>query len=152
MLYPVMIQNVLVICIGNICRSPIGEALLADKLKSKHPTAKVSSAGLAALVNHPADPVSVALMSARGIDISNHRARQTTPEIFFASDLVLTMTADQQEQVEQQYTSMRGRVHRIGKWSGFDVPDPYRRPEIIFEQALSLIEQGIEEWYERVWK
>ncbi len=152
MLYPAMIENVLVVCIGNICRSPIGEALLAVKLKSKYPTAKVSSAGLAALVDHPADPTSVALMSARGVDISAHRARQATPEIFFGSDLVLTMTTDQQEQIEQQYTSMRGRVHRIGKWGGFDVPDPFRRPQIIFEQALSLIEQGIEEWYERVWK
>jgi protein-tyrosine phosphatase len=147
-----MIQNVLVICVGNICRSPIGEALLAVKLKPQYPSMQISSAGLGALVNHPADPISLELMQARGIDISPHRARQATPEILFASELVLTMTTDQQEQIEQQYTSMRGRVHRIGKWSGFDVPDPYRRPQIIFEQALSLIEQGIEEWYERVWK
>ncbi len=152
MLYLTMIENVLVVCVGNICRSPIGEALLANRLKVKHPSVKVSSAGLGALVNHPADPTALALMQARSIDISQHRARQVTQDILFASDLVLTMTTEQQQQIEQQYTSMRGRVHRLGKWSGFDVPDPYRRPQIIFEQALSLIDQGIEEWYERVWK
>lgn len=146
-----MIQNILVICIGNICRSPIGEALLASKLSIKHSSVKVSSAGLGALVNHPADPICVALMKNQNIDISNHRARQLTSEIVFTSDLILTMTSEQQVQVEQKFTNTRGRVHRLGKWSGFDVPDPYRRPQIIFEQAFSLIEQGIEEWYKRMW-
>lgn len=146
-----MIQNVLVICIGNICRSPIGEALLAFKLKDKHPNIKVSSAGLGALVNHPADPISIALMNTREIDITSHRARQATSEVLFASDLILTMTSDQQEHVEQKYPSTRGRVHRIGKWGGFDVPDPYQRPQIVFEQALALIDQGVEEWYTRLW-
>lgn len=147
-----MIQNILVICIGNICRSPIGEALLASKLHIEHPSVKVSSAGLGALVNHPADPISVALMKNREIDISTHRARQATSELIFASDLILTMTTDQQERIEQKYPSTRGRVHRIGKWGGFDVPDPYKRPLIIFEQALALIDQGIEEWYNKLWK
>jgi len=146
-----MIQNILVVCIGNICRSPIGEALLALKLKETHPAVVVSSAGTGALVGHPADPTSQLLMKARNIDISSHRARQTTSEILFASDLILTMTADQQNQIQQQYPSTCGRVHRLGKWGGFDVPDPFRRPDVIFEQALVMIDQGVDEWFGKLW-
>ena len=146
-----MIQNVLIICVGNICRSPMGEALLASKLQRSHPDAVVHSAGLGALVGIPADPVAYTFMKARNIDISAHRARQTSSEILFASDLILTMTTDQQQQLEQQYPGTRGRVHRLGKWGSYDVPDPFQRPEAIFEQALMLIDQGVDEWYRKLW-
>jgi protein-tyrosine phosphatase len=146
-----MIHNVLVVCIGNICRSPIGEALLAEKLRLTHPDVRVSSAGLNAMVNHPADPTSLALMQARGIDISAHRARQITSEILFDSDLILTTTTDQQQQIEAQYSSTRGRVHRLGKWGSYDVPDPYRRPQAVFDQALILIDESVDEWYRKLW-
>ena len=146
-----MIQNVLVICIGNICRSPVAEALLSLKLKNTEHTVTVSSAGLGAMIGHPADPLSIELAQHLGLDISQHRARQMTPEIVFSSELILTMTKDQQLQVEQQYPGVRGRVHRLGKWGEFDVPDPYRRPKAIFQQSIALIEQGVNEWHKKLW-
>lgn len=146
-----MIQNILVICIGNICRSPMAEALLAHKLKTNFPTVHVSSAGLGALVGKPADPMAIALMQAQHIDMTAHRARQASPEILFASELILTMSTEQQQDIEQQYPSTRGRVHRLGKWSGYDIPDPYKRPQSAFEQALILIEQGVDEWRRKLW-
>jgi protein-tyrosine phosphatase len=146
-----MIQHVLVVCIGNICRSPIGEALLASLLREKHPSIVVSSAGLAAMSGHPADPTSVKLLHAKNMDISHHQARQATSEIIFDSDLILTTTLDQKEQIEKQYPGARGRVHRLGHWGGFDIPDPYKRPEAIFEQAFLMIEQGVDEWYRTLW-
>ena len=146
-----MMQSVLIVCIGNICRSPIGEALLSFKLQSTHPGILVKSAGLGALVDHPADSMAQTLMQARGIDISNHRSRQASPEIIFASELILTMTSDQQQTIEQQYPSTKGRVHRIGKWGQYDVLDPYKRPQAVFEQALILIDQGVNDWYKKIW-
>ena len=141
-------NSILVLCIGNICRSPIAEAMIAAKL----PHISVSSAGLGAMVDYPADPTSQELMLERGIDLSNHKARQFTPELAFSSDLILTMDTEQQKQVETNLPSLRGRIHRLGKWGDFDIPDPYKRPRVIFEQALVLIEQGVDEWYKSVWK
>lgn len=147
-----MIQNILILCIGNICRSPIGEALFASRFMQDALTnVTVKSAGLAALVERPADPMAQALMLESGLDISNHRARQLSSEIVFGSDLILTMSTDQQKQVEHNYPSTCGRVHRIGKWGHYDVPDPFQRPKIVFEQALALIEQGVDEWYRKLW-
>lgn len=146
-----MIKNVLVICVGNICRSPMAEALFAEKLKNKIPQINVSSAGLGALVGRPADKLAQELMQHRLIDISGHRARQATPEIVFASDIIFTMTSGQQQELEGNLPSIRGRVHRLGKWDGIDVPDPYQRPKEAFEQALLLIDQGVEDWCGKLW-
>lgn len=129
----------------------MGEALFLEKLKSTHPNIIVASAGLGAMVDWPADKPAQDLMQERGIDISAHRARQATSEILFESELILTMSTDQQQQLEQQYPSIRGRVHRLGKWGSYDVPDPYQRPRAIFEQALILIDQGVNEWHRTLW-
>ncbi len=126
-------------------------ALLATKLKQTHPDVCVTSAGLGALVGHSADPTSKMLMDARGIDISMHRARQLSPEIVFGADLILTMSREQTEQLEQQYPGAKGRVHRIGKWDGYDIQDPFRRPKEVFEQALLLIEEGVSAWNKKLW-
>lgn len=146
-----MFQSILVVCIGNICRSPIGEVLLANRLLNHDPNILVNSAGLSALVNYPADKIAQELMSEQGFDLSSHRAQQLSPELAFGAELILTMTADQERQVVQAFPSTTGRVHRLGKWGGFDVPDPFQRPRVIFEHAFALIEQGVDEWYRKLW-
>lgn len=130
----------------------MGEALFADRLEKISADVMVASAGIAALVDKPADSMAQELLKNRGLDISGHRARQLTSSILLGSDLVLTMDTRQQEQIEDMLPSIRGRVHRLGKWTGFDVPDPYKRPKLVFEQALALIEQGVDDWQKKIWK
>ena len=141
-----MIAAILVVCIGNICRSPIAEAMFRHKFQEIGKRITVSSAGLGALVDHPADPISQELLLAAGLDISKHRARQLTDKICLSTDLIITMSAQQTQQVIKTYPCAAGRTFRIGHWEGFDVPDPYRRPKIIFQQAYHLIEQGVDDW------
>jgi protein-tyrosine phosphatase len=142
-----MINSILIVCIGNICRSPVAEAMFGERLRDK--SIKVSSAGLGALVGYSADPISQQLISNYGLDISHHRARQITKEIVLGCDLIITMTSDQRRQVEKRFPVTSGRVHRIGNWSGFDVVDPYKRPKAIFEQAFALIDQAVDDWCEK---
>jgi protein-tyrosine phosphatase len=137
-----MIERVLVVCVGNICRSPMAEGLLRARLAG-HPGLSVGSAGLAALVGAPADPTAQELLRARGIDLAGHRARQLTPEMVAAHDLVLVMEKEHEWEVLDLVPEARGKVHRLGKFGGFDVPDPYRRPRAAFEEALALIERGL---------
>lgn len=146
-----MFNAILVVCVGNICRSPMAEALLADRLRRRGATVKVESAGLGALVGRPADPTAQELMSERGLDLSRHRARQLTPEMVRAFDLVLVMESGHQKAVEGMVPSARGRVHRIGRWGSFDVPDPYRQDRAAFERSLALIERGVDDLEKAFW-
>ena len=146
-----MFGRILTVCIGNICRSPMAEALLADRLRRRGIAAVVESAGLAALVGLPADPVARELMAERAIDIAGHRARQLTPELIRSFELILVMEAEQRRAVEAMLPAARGRVRCIGHWGGFDVPDPYRRGRPAFEQALALIERGLGDLEQAVW-
>lgn len=138
-----MFNHILMVCVGNVCRSPMAAAALADRLGRRGVTVVVESAGIAALVGRQAEPIAQALMSERGIDISGHRARQLTPEIIRSFELVLVMDAAQQREVEAILPSARGRVHRIGRWGDFDVPDPFRQGRPAFERSLALIDRGL---------
>ncbi len=139
-----MFENILVVCIGNICRSPMAEALLKEALSSEKHT--VTSAGLGALAGHPADEKAQQLMKAKGIDISAHQGRQIDTEIIRQSNLILVMEEDHQKAIEAKDPSARGKVYRLGNWGGFDIPDPYRKEMKDFEDALALIEQGVNDW------
>lgn len=145
-----MLDRVLVICTGNICRSPMGEALLRERF-ARLGRGTVQSAGLAALVGRPADPLAVELMRERGLDVSAHRARQLTPEMIANAGLVLVMDTVQQQEVERLFRSSRGRVYRVGRFGDFDVEDPYRQPRAAFERALAQLERGLDDFERAMW-
>ena len=147
-----MFDRILVVCVGNICRSPMAEALVASRLAGRGLRTRVESAGLAALVGRPADATAQALMRERGLDISAHRARQLVPALVAAADLVLVMDAPQQRAVEAMLLGARGRVHRLGRWGDFEIPDPYRQERAAFERALALIERGVDALEKAFWR
>src|SRR2546423_15146280 len=137
-----MFDRVLMVCTGNICRSPMAEVLLAQALKRRGVDVVVESAGLGALVGRGADPLALQLMKARGLDLGSHRARQLTREIIRSFPLILVMEKEQQRGVEQLDPSARGRVHRIGRVGDFDVPDPYRRGGPALSETLGRFPPG----------
>jgi protein-tyrosine phosphatase len=144
-----MIRHILVVCVGNICRSPMAEALLKDAL-SEHQDITIESAGLGALVDHPASEHAVALMQERGLDIRQHRARQITPDMVNEADLVLVMEAGHRRAIDMNEPAARGKIYRLGEWQDRDISDPYRQPREAFEAALADIDEGVAEWARRI--
>jgi protein-tyrosine phosphatase len=141
-----MIRQVLVVCIGNICRSPMAEGLIRQAV----PGVQISSAGMSALVGRGADPIAVQIMAGVGVDISAHRARMLTDAIARDADLILVMDEQQKQQLATQYPYARGKVYRLGESTRQDIPDPYRQDPEVFRTVFSLIETGVNEWVKRI--
>ncbi|TFZ04210.1 low molecular weight protein-tyrosine-phosphatase [Ramlibacter rhizophilus] len=139
-------NKILVVCEGNICRSPMAQGLLAQAM----PQAQVQSAGLGAMVGWPADEQAVRLMAERGVTLRAHRAQQINSVLCIASELVLVMDTEQRQRVEDMYPQVRGRVFRVAEHLKQDVPDPYRQGELAFREALALIDAGTTEWLLRI--
>jgi protein-tyrosine phosphatase len=137
-----MIDCILVVCEGNVCRSPMAQGLLAKQF----PEMNVISAGLASLAGRGADSMAIALMAERDIDIGGHIAVDLNLEQMRSAQLVLTMTQEQRRKVETSYPFAKGKVYRIGEYDGIDIADPYRKGRAAFEMALAQIEQGSARW------
>lgn len=82
-----MINSILVVCIGNICRSPTGERLL----KAALPERKIASAGLKAMVGGSADETASIVANEHGVSLQDHVAQQLTADMCRDSDLILVM-------------------------------------------------------------
>lgn len=139
-------RRLLVLCTGNVCRSPMAQVVLTRTL----PGWTVTSAGLAALVGLPAEPDAVAALGERGTDLANFRARQVDEAMLRGAEVVLTMTRGQKEELEARFPWTCGRVFRIGEWERLDIDDPYRRGPEAFVRSLSLIESCVPSWTTRL--
>lgn len=140
-------KNILVVCTGNICRSPTGEYLLKKELG---PGFNVMSAGLGALVDHPAHEISQKVAMEHGVDMSAHRARQINLDILRWADLILVMENGHKQELLSKYPALEGKVFRYGEPQKVDVPDPYRRPEMAFVLAWNYISKLTPYWVEKI--
>lgn len=139
-------KQILVLCIGNICRSPMAEALLKLHL----PDRSIRSAGIGALVGKQADPIAIQLMAEKGINIAEHRAQQVLSALVAPSELILVMDLEQKKYIEENFVGTRGKVYRIGEAEKADVPDPYREGIDSFRSSLRLIENGVQFWSDQI--
>ena len=91
--------RILIVCTGNICRSPLGEQLLRENLRSAGIDAVVTSAGTHAMTGSAMTPEAAALSTQYGASNTQHVARQLTEKLIADADLVLTATRDHRRDV-----------------------------------------------------
>lgn len=140
-----MTKSILCVCLGNICRSPTGEALLRAAL----PDAHIDSAGTAGWhVGKPPYAPMQAAARARGYDLSTLRARQVTADDFHRFDLILAMDSSNLEDLQAirpaDATAELSLYLSMLDDAPTDVPDPYYTRD--FDGVLTLIEQAARAW------
>jgi protein-tyrosine phosphatase len=139
--------GVLMVCLGNICRSPMAEGVLLARLEESGLADKVrvdSAATGRSHVGHAPDERAIACAKKHGIDIAAQRARALTMEDFDAFDFILCAdrTILHDARVRKPRTS-HADVELLLEWSGVgkkDVPDPYYGDARDFEKAFKLVD------------
>ncbi|NQY63794.1 MAG: low molecular weight phosphotyrosine protein phosphatase [Alteromonadaceae bacterium] len=140
-----MFNSVLMVCAGNICRSPTAEYLLKSIVKND--AVMVSSAGLAALVGKSADSTAKSIASSFDIDMSEHKGRQLSSQLIAETDLILVMEQRHLTDLHGRYPQARGKTFLLGKWiDNKEIPDPYRQSHEAFEHVYQLINQACNAW------
>lgn len=130
--------DVLVVCSGNICRSPMAAGLLAELLDRTEVACTVGSAGFLT-EDRPASDHGVALMQERGIDLAGHRSRRLTSELVADADLVLCMERAHVREVAVLHPDAFDRT--------FTLPELARRAT---EAGPRLPDETVGDWLRRV--
>ena len=142
-----MFNNILTVCIGNICRSPSAERILQSLMPNK----QISSAGIGALVDKGIEENAAQLLSKNSYNAENHKARQVSESIINNADLILVMEKKHQQVLMQKYPSASGKIMLLGKWNNDEeIPDPYRKSTEAFEHAFKQIEKNSKAWFDKL--
>jgi glycine hydroxymethyltransferase len=141
-------KTILFICTGNVCRSPMAEALFRHAIKGRGGF-RVVSAGIGALDGQPPTPHSVRAMRELGVDISGQRSRKLTTELVRSADIILGMTHGHVDTVALLYPSVAEKTFLLREFDETlepyekDISDPIGSPFDIYVECRDQIEQGI---------
>ncbi|HID9896151.1 MULTISPECIES: arsenate reductase/protein-tyrosine-phosphatase family protein [Serratia] len=138
-----MFDSILVVCIGNICRSPTGERLLKRALPDK----KISSAGLGALVGKAADVTAIQVANEHGLSLEGHLGQQLTARMCRDYDLILVMEKEHIDGVCRLAPEVRGKTMLFAHWlNQRDIADPYGKSYEAFKFVYQLLSEAADKW------
>lgn len=136
-------KKIMFICSGNTCRSPLAEGLFKKYLQENNITnVEVGSAGVGAFPGDAVSINSILVAGNRGVDISEHRARNINPEHLITTDLFFCMSESHKQVLLRHCDEDKIVV--------LNVPDPYGRPIEIYEECAKQLESKFPEILERI--
>ncbi len=148
-------MKILMVCLGNICRSPLAEGILKHKIKEKGLDWEIDSAGTGAWhIGEKPDTRSIEVAQKHGLDISDQRARKFTVKDFDNFDLIYVMDTsnyrdvirqaedrDEEDKVEMILNEVYPGMNRV-------VPDPYYK-RAGFEEVYELLDKACDKVLEK---
>ena len=149
-------MKILMVCLGNICRSPLAEGILRNKILKAGLDWTVDSAGTNGFHNgEPPHSLSQKVASMNGIDICDQRSRRFVPEDFARFDKIYAMAEDVLFDIKQiarkkfDKSKVDLLMNELYPGKDLDVPDPWSGPEEEYHEAFKLIDAACEKIIEK---
>ncbi len=152
-----MPQKILMVCLGNICRSPLAEGILQSKLPKDKFTVDSAGTGEWHIGKQP-DARSIAIADKKGLDISNQRGRQFRPQDFKDFDYIYVMDGSNYNDVlnlaknDQEKSKVKLILNELFPEENVDVPDPYFGLQNGFESVYDMLDQACDVIAEKLLK
>jgi protein-tyrosine phosphatase len=148
----------LVLCTGNVCRSPMAEALFMHHVAECFVHAKVISRGLAAPTGRSPHQYAISVSKEHGVPIDGaKRASMVTSADMAAATAVFVMDATHRREIQQRFPTATGKfptatgkTFLLGQWQSQEIPDPINEPVEKFEQIWHQIDAGARAWVSRL--
>jgi protein-tyrosine phosphatase len=145
--------NILIVCTANICRSPVVEAFVRDRLEKKESGKwAVASAGTWASNGNHASPYSIELMAERDLEITHHRSQPVSEKLLSESDLVLCLATGHVEALKAEFPKYAAKIYLLTEMSGsvYSVHDPYGEPRPAYERMVAEVSDLVDEGFARL--
>lgn len=140
------VRQILIVCQGNIIRSPFAASLIAQRLLERGRIAVVS-AGLAAVRGNPAHPTALQIAGARSVDLSAHAATPITADSVAASDVIFVMDVAQLVLMKQRFPEARDKTFLLTCLAcdtPLEIRDPYAGDESMFQSCFEHISRAVQ--------
>ena len=142
--------RVLVLCTGNICRSPVAEAMLAAKL-CEVKGVLVTSAGVAAPIGVAPDPKALQSAVELGYEVSpQKRSRQVSTSDLEAASVILVMENDHKQYIRRRSPINANKTFLLGQWTCGQIGDPIGQSMGVFSEVAALMESATTSWVGKI--
>lgn len=145
---PQPIGKILVLCKGNICRSPFAAELLRQRVRQLGLTVQVASAGIEAASNEGAYPLAKRMAQQYGVSLSAHRTTPLSQGMVSESDLILVMEAGQARSMREHYPNSAGKLFLLGQFDqevDYEIQDPYGGTPEMFTRCYGQIAKACDQ-------
>lgn len=143
-------MNVLIVCTGNTCRSPMAEGIL--KSIDKDGMLNVLSAGVFAYEGEEASPNAIMALDEMGIDIKDHTSHGVNESVLEEADIILAMTRSHKMSLVSMYPQVADKTYTLCEFAGMegDIADPYGQSLDVYKSCAKMIEEALYKVYEKM--
>lgn len=143
--------RLLFVCSGNICRSPLAEAMARAALDAEGIDAVVQSCGTSALTGQRAEDGARSAAAALGLVLDAHRAQPVTRDLITSASLVVCVTDRHRDHVRQFFPKQRAKIVSFDEVTGLgDIPDPYGGDDADYRALRDQLQKGMPKIVERI--